>query len=54
MPATGWAVVLLAITLGLAIAAVVSRSRKIALLAGGSLLLLLAYAGLLLLVISQM
>ncbi len=54
MPATGWAVILLVVTLGLAIAALVSRSRRMALLAAGSLLLFLTYAGVLLLVIAQM
>lgn len=54
MPATGYALLLLLVTLAFGVVAAIFRSRWVALLAAGFLVLCLAYAGALLLVISQM
>ena len=54
MPATGVASLLLVISIGLGVAALVSRSRRVAVLAAVAFIVFLAYVGVLLLVIERM
>ena len=54
MPATGVAALLLVISIGLGIGALISRSRRVAVLAALLFIVFLAYVGVLLLVIERM